>query len=113
MSDPIFAMIVPLSGSGLHPGHDLPGVHPGHPDQGLPGGSAGAGQLPSIPPPPMGSTLPELPPGAVWPPLPPGVNAGKHVALIWISGVGYRWTVIDTGLTAGMPLPPVPEPKSN
>lgn len=79
-----------------HPGHELPlppqisnglPIYPGRPDHDLP------------------------PAGVVWPPLPPSVPSGKALALVAISGVGYRWTVIDTSLTAGMPLPPTAKPK--
>jgi hypothetical protein len=52
-----------------------------------------------------GHELPNTPPGVVWPPLPPHVPTGKAVALVAISGVGYRWTVIDTSLTVGYPMP--------
>jgi hypothetical protein len=38
-----------------------------------------------------------LPPGMVWPPLPPSVT-GTVMALVWVVGCGYRWTVIDTSL---------------
>jgi hypothetical protein len=49
-----------------------------------------------------GTPLP-MPPGAVWPPL-PGVE-GKVLALVWVVGYGYRWTVLDPSLTVGYPLP--------
>ena len=50
------------------------------------------------------------PPGTVWPPLPPSVPEGKVIALVAISGIGYRYTV----LTVPPPkpdqgLPPTPE----
>ena len=38
----------------------------------------------------------EAPPGSVWPPL-PGIE-GKVLALVWLVGYGYRWTVIDPSL---------------
>jgi hypothetical protein len=34
------------------------------------------------------------PPGTIWPPLPPEIPAGKAIALVAISGVGYRYVVI-------------------
>ncbi|HTI78947.1 MAG TPA: hypothetical protein VL614_00700 [Acetobacteraceae bacterium] len=64
-----------------------------------------------LPPPGVDNTLP-LPPGAVWPPLPPSVT-GQVMALVWIVGVGYRWTTIDTSLKPTHPITPpstVPEP---
>jgi len=51
-----------------------------------------------------------LPPGAVWPPLPPALGATELLCLVWIVGIGYRWTVIDTSLKPGMPLPPTTVP---
>jgi hypothetical protein len=117
------------------PDQGLPGGGwPGHPDQGLPGSGGRPDQgLPPLPPtpghpenpivlPPQAgnlpvfpvapdNTLPEIPPGVVWPPLPPSVPQGKAIALVAISGVGYRWTVIDTSLSAGWPLPPTAQPK--
>jgi hypothetical protein len=123
------------------PGHDLP-MFPGHPGHDLPMFPGTPGNaLPPLPPdmahpghplplpPEISNGLPirpaspghELPPpGMIWPPLPPTVPSGKALALVAISGVGYRWTVIDTSLsagwpvpppTAGTPLPPAPAPK--
>jgi len=62
------------------------------------------------------------PPGTIWPPLPPGLPTGKCAILIWISGVGHRYAVIDVPPTvdAGLPsggahpghgLPETPQPK--
>jgi hypothetical protein len=109
----------------VRPGHGLPRPphvwprppRPVKPDQGLPrpplvpigpdhpiylppaeGGGGGA--------PDQG--LP-LPPGAVWPPLPPDLE-GKVMCFVWIVGVGYRWTVIDTSLKPSQPLPPTEVP---
>ena len=48
-----------------------------------------------------------MPPGSVWPPLPPGVT-GEVLCFVWIVGVGYRWTVIDTSLSAEHPMAPPP-----
>jgi hypothetical protein len=45
---------------------------------------------------PVGPSNPiAIPPGTVWPPLPPSVPAGKAIVLVAISGVGYRWAVLD------------------
>jgi hypothetical protein len=89
------------------PGHDLPQLppDPARPSQpiALPPQS---GNLPVYPVPP-GTTIP---PGVIWPPLGPGAPQGKALALVAISGVGYRWAVIDTSLVAGMPLPGGPPP---
>lgn len=68
------------------------------------------GTLPVFPLEP-GNELPGVPPGTIYPPLPPNVPQGKAIVLVAISGVGARWAVIDTSLSAGMPLPPAPEPK--
>lgn len=121
-----------LPGFPGHPGHPLPPGH-GHPDQGLPSqlpelppstwppqqpGGGGGGNRPSNPielPPQIGNlpVYPEspghplpIPPGVVWPPLPPSAGTGKAIVLVAISGVGYRWTVIDLGASIGHPLPP-------
>jgi hypothetical protein len=48
-----------------------------------------------------------LPPGSVWPPLPPGVE-GVFLVYVWIVGVGYRWTTIDTSLQPTHPIAPPP-----
>jgi hypothetical protein len=106
-----------LPGRPPHVGNRPPGSYPGRPDQGLPWpgrpvdpgygveeGGGEAGQLPIYPvdpehpevtPPMVPPGLPELPPGTVWPPLPPSVPPGKAIAVIWISGVGSRYAVID------------------
>jgi hypothetical protein len=110
-----------------HPGQGLP-VFPGMPGQDLPNFPGHPGNaLPPLPPdlahpghplplpPEISNGLPirpalpdhDLPPaGVIWPPLPPYVPQGKALALVAISGVGYRWTVIDTSLSAGWPSPP-------
>jgi hypothetical protein len=54
----------------LEPGQELPPVE-GHP-------------------PPV-----DPPPGTIWPPLPPDAPKGKHAFLIWISGVGLRYGVLE------------------
>jgi hypothetical protein len=88
-------------GGGERPGH-LPsyGGRPIDPGYGVEeGGEIGiwpvppeGGALPGVP----GQPLPPVdpPPGTIWPPLPPSIPAGKAVALVAISGVGYRYVVI-------------------
>jgi hypothetical protein len=48
-----------------------------------------------------------LPPGSVWPPLPPAMD-GIYQVFVWIPGVGYRWTTIDTNLKPTHPIAPPP-----
>ncbi len=101
------------------------GGSPGHPDQGLPGGGGDhAGQLPIWPidperpshglPPVPGHELPPVdpPPGTIWPPLPPdlGIPNGKAIALVLITGVGYRYAVIDIDNQVDNSLPDEGEP---
>lgn len=127
------------------PGQGLPGFpdRPGHlpsyggrpvdPGYGVEapgeGGGGGAGQLPIWPvapdqglPPVPGHPMPPVdpPPGTVWPPLPPSVPEGKVIALVAISGIGYRYTVLtvpppkpDQGLPPGERpgVPPRPQPQ--
>jgi len=52
-----------------------------------------------------------LPPG-IYPPLPsqPDPSPDKIVILVWVIGVGYRWVVVDTGVSVN-PTPPRPTPK--
>jgi hypothetical protein len=114
----------------VDPGFGRPGGggRPDHPDQGLPGGGVHPGQLPvflpigpdnTLPPIPGGPQPPTnkpTPPGTIWPPLPPSVPQGKVAILVWISGVGHRYAVIDVPPPApdqGVPptTPPVAEPK--
>jgi hypothetical protein len=101
----------------VYPGHGLPGG-PVYPSQGLPG-EGGSGPRPGhdLPAPPVAHLPPQagqlpiypgtpshpiaIPPGVVWPPLGPQVPQGKALAVIWIQGLGYRWTVIDTTLQIG------------
>jgi splicing factor 1 len=102
-----------------HPSHGLPGS-PGHPSgQPVPGGERPGNELPPPPPgiwpppspsnpivpvpPPSGETKP-IEPGTIWPPLAPGAK-GQYLCLVIIPGVGYRYTVIDTSLSAGNELP--------
>jgi hypothetical protein len=88
---------------GDQPGIDntLPGGRPPNIDNTLPGSQPG-----------IDNTLPpvDLPPGAVWPPLPPTIQ-GEVMCLVWIVGVGYRWTTIDPSLSVGNPIAPTPQPK--
>jgi len=88
-------------GGGERPGH-LPS-HGGRPiDPGF--GVEEGGDIGIWPVPPEGGALPGVPgqplppvdppPGTVWPPLPPSIPAGKAIALVAISGVGYRYVVI-------------------
>lgn len=76
-----------VGGSG---GGTLPIYLPARPDNDLPGLPPVAGQWP----------LPDPPPGTIWPPLPPGMPAGKAAILVAISGLGYRYAIIE-----------IPEPK--
>jgi hypothetical protein len=87
-------------GGAEHPEHGLPiyPVDPAHPDNSLP-------PVPGEPPPEV-----DPPPGTIWPPLPPEVPAGKAIALVAISGLGYRYAVIE--IPENPPsLPPRPQPK--
>lgn len=121
---------------GFPPGWGRPGGG-GHPSQGLPGGRPGgggsAGQLPIWPmgpehglPPVPGHPLPptDPPPGTIWPPLgepgqplPPGLpTSGKVLALVLISGLGYRYVVLDLKPSQGLPAggrPGQPQPQPN
>jgi hypothetical protein len=48
--------------------------------------------------PPVAGTRPieePVEPGTIWPPLPPSFPAGTHAVLVWISGLGYRYAVIE------------------
>lgn len=122
-----------LPGSGGRPDNSLPNI-PGYPDNGLPDGGGGVvdpgfgrpilipdapGQLPTLPPnvwpglpihpikpgqPGHPSTLP-IQPGGIWPPLPPSAGTDKLLVLVFISGVGARWTVIDPTLRPSTGLP--------
>ena len=51
-----------------------------------------------------------IPPGTVWPPLNPGDGVqGKVLALVWLVGIGYKWTVLQAPqISTGLPTP---EPK--
>jgi hypothetical protein len=73
--DPDYSVPVPIS-----PSHPIYMPAPGAPDNSLP-----------------------LPPGAVWPPLPPALE-GDFLVIVWIPGVGWRWTAIDTGLAPTQPI---------
>jgi hypothetical protein len=138
-TDPGFGGGLPAYGGGQpdnslpwgpgHPSNALP-FPPGHPGNGLPRPPVFPGNdLPQpppdasnkpivLPPPPVvgvpvfpGLGLPEIPPGTIWPPLPPYLPGGKVIVLVAISGVGWRWAVLDTSLSAGTPLPPAAQPK--
>lgn len=65
---------------------DAPEIWPGTPDQPI--------HLPPV----AGLPLPPVdpPPGTIWPPIDPGfgVPEGTALALVWISGVGYRYAVL-------------------
>ncbi len=113
----VFGMFIPIGGNmgGIpHPGHPLPSPgYPsgqpipggGHPDQGLPGGGGHPSTQPiPLPPnqvwpnPPATPIIPpNPPPGSVWPPLPPGpdVPTGKALVIVYISGHGARYAVVD------------------
>jgi hypothetical protein len=106
----------------LHPGD--PGYDQGHP---LPP-HVGGGPLPPPFPgvwPPLTPDRPshELPegspilPGTIWPGARPGpgneLPSQKIVVLCWISGgIGWNYVVVDPSLSAGLPLPEAPAPKS-
>ena len=76
----------------IGPDQGLPG-QPAHPSQGLPPVAGG-------PKPPT-----DPPPGHIWPPLPPGLPPGKAAILVWISGVGHRYAVIEIPATPDQSLP--------
>ena len=80
--------------NGLAP--SLPIYTPIGPDHGLP---PVAGHLPA----------PNPPPGTIWPPLPPGAPTGKAALLVYISGVGVRYIVVD--IPATLPEEPGKQPK--
>jgi len=117
-----------------HPGHSLP-ERPGHglpvwpgrpvdPGFGVDEDDVRPGHLPIWPviperpdtglPPVPGQPLPptDPPPGTIWPPLPPGLPTGKMLALVWLTGVGYRYVVIEVKADQGGPgAPPAAQPK--
>jgi hypothetical protein len=89
------------------PEHGLPIFPsiPGKPDNSLP-------PVDGEEPPPV-----DPPPGTIWPPLPPTIPPGKVIALVAISGVGYRYAVLTVPPPKpgqGLPpqRPPVPQPKT-
>jgi hypothetical protein len=111
------------------PDNSLPTL-PGIPDNGLPDGGTvidlpsnpiALPQPPQLNPPPKpvwpGVPIYPLPPtinpppqvGVIYPPLPPAAGSGKVLALVFISGVGARWTVLDTSLVISGP--PTATPK--
>jgi hypothetical protein len=90
-------------GGAEHPDHGLPvyPMDPAHPDNTLP-------PVDGEEPPPV-----DPPPGTVWPPLPPEFPGGKAIVLAGITGVGYRYIVVDIPPPKpdqGVP-PPVAQPK--
>jgi hypothetical protein len=121
------------------PGHGLPGdpnlpVHPGNrppgsgmpdrPEHGLPEGPPVHPWLPgfisqrpdqSLPLPPVDGVEPppagSKPPVGIWPPLPPSVPPGLHAILVWISGLGYRYAIVDVSAHPDQGLPPGAAPK--
>jgi hypothetical protein len=99
-----------LPGGGrVDPGYGRPIFHPGHPEHGLPSGGHVGNQLPWAPGHPDAG-LP-VPPGIDAAPVPPDL-AEKVVVLWHLPGqVEWHGKVIDPSLSAGMPLPPAPEPK--
>lgn len=116
-----------LPGSGGYPSHGLPGQG-GRPDAGLPEGPPAHPWLPgfihgrpdnTLPLPPVEGAPPHpdhLPakPGEIYPPLPPSVPPGLHAILVWISGLGYRYAVIEVPANPSTPdagLPPTAAPK--
>jgi hypothetical protein len=78
----------------------LPIYIPVGPDNTLPGLPPVAGHLPTIP----------LVPGSVWPPLPPGLPPGKVAILVFISGLGHRYAIIEVP-PPEVSGPPKPQPK--
>jgi len=95
---------LPGHGWPSHPDHGLPGS-PGHPSgQPIPGGGEGHPSHPIALPPdqpwPPGVNPPIVPPnpppGSIWPPLPPDSGAmGKALVLIYVSGYGARYMVVQ------------------
>jgi hypothetical protein len=91
------------------PGGGLPvdpgwgtGGRPDRPDHGLPIWPSIPGKPDNSLPPVEGVDPPptDPPPGTIWPPLPPEIPPGKAIALVAISGIGYRYAVIT------IPTPP-------
>jgi hypothetical protein len=69
---------------------------PGTPDNSLPLPPIdGAPEIPTTKP----------PPGTVWPPLPPSAPPGRAALLVWISGVGFRYVVIEVPQRGAGQLP--------
>jgi hypothetical protein len=93
-----------VGGRPERPGHGLPiwPSIPGKPDNSLP-------PVEGVEPPPT-----DPPPGTIWPPLPPEIPPGKAIALVAISGLGYRYAVITIPPAKpgqGVP-PPTATPKA-
>jgi hypothetical protein len=111
--NPIFALIVPLSGNlpvdpgfgvpgfGGRPDQGLPGY--GHPDQGLPGHGHPGNALPIAPVRPSPPIV--LPPG-MWPPsLPPGTNLPDNSLPAPLPGHPAHPIVIPPDPSIGISLP--------
>lgn len=143
MADSKLAIITPLEGvrpdNSLPDNAWPPQVgHPVYPDNGLPdGGNVGTPEnpivIPPSPPPYPSVGLPPsvwpgvpvhlpapgdppitLPPGSVYPPLPPLIEARRAIVLVWIPGVGYRWTVLGPVVEPPMaPGGPAATPKKS
>jgi hypothetical protein len=92
-------------GSGNYPSNELPGGQGGRPSNELP-------PIPGIwpPPSPAHPIVPvppgeEIPPGTIWPPIAPPNSDGKYIVVVFIPGIGYRYTVVDTSLKPSNELP--------
>jgi hypothetical protein len=94
----------------VDPGYGLPAPphvwpqppRPEHPDNSLPPVPVRPTHPIYLPPAGPDNSLP-LPPGAVWPPLPPELS-GEVMVIVWIPGVGWRWTTVDTTLEPTHPI---------
>jgi hypothetical protein len=105
-----------------HPSHPIQPTYPVDPDYGLPLPPTVWPQPPVAPNHdlPVAPVTPEhpiylpvapnndlpLPPGSVWPPVPPSLGDGQVMALVWLVGIGYRWTVLDLSLKPEHPIAP-------
>jgi hypothetical protein len=108
----------PGGGLPIDPGWGV-GGRPERPDHGLPIWPSIPGKPDNSLPPVEGVEPPPVdpPPGTVWPPLPPEIPAGKAIALVAISGLGYRYAVITIptppagGVGGTPPARPQPQPR--
>jgi hypothetical protein len=80
----------PIGMPPVYPDQGLPPTSPGAPDQGLPPQSPGAPSHPIAPP----SGFPSHP------------IEGVYWCIVWIPGVGYRYTTIAPGLQPSHPIAP-------